>query len=1079
MDHETRHISFEELAALASGKLSVRRSEEIEGHLAGCALCRQQLQEYEQFVTDAQTPASNDLTDEWKELQRRLRPKKVITMQRWLPATAAAIILVAGLSWSALDRIRNRPQRWLAQAYHERRTSDLRPAEAAHASVSAQKGEGSAFNRPLAIAHALLLDELDKNPSDPKLLRLRAEAEMMESKANDAVQSLEQALNLRANDPDILADLGTAYALRGDLEHRKDDYITASDYLGRSLRLRPQAPRAMFNLALVFERIMLYDQAIKAWQDYLKVGEADGGWSKEAKERLDDLQEQIKARQKKLGEIRKGPENFVAMPATSRFENAEAYLSDHAVPWLAGFDSDETKRQAVKMLADALKQHSDFWLADVLASGMGPGMIAGFKKLEDADPPKDIEARLADARQAIHIFLRAHSAAGVLRARFSELVFLHNLFRTPECLAAAAALRSDLQSHEYARMRARVEIEYSICAMRAAKLDEAESSLRQAMEISALAGFGITELEAGNRYLSIAGHVGLRSEIFNRAQKLLDTFWSRPYEFYLFYQVVDDLRELAGRADQPDAALFLARSAEWAAHEQADPQYEGPALANLAVAAETIGQDAEARENLKLSDRMLIPAAYQVGPGTDLATVELERGEIDNALQRLEKLDDKLKLATSAETVSYYSALGEAYRKKGLLPKARNAFLQSIDLAKQRLASKAGERAGVLKSIEDSYRRLVAVTLAHPGGELDALRIWQEYQALDARIDAESIHRSNDPVLSYIELPDGFAAWLLQGNQVKFNRLAAKPDAREIATRFPRLCSDPQSNWQDLRRDAQQLYAWMIGPFEQQLNQPANNQNQPRQLIVELDGALAGIPMQALMSADGKYLGDQFFILNSVGLRARELRQETFSRDTRALVIANPALGASADQFSPLPDSLKEADAVQNAFSVKPLLLEGRGATITALQDRLPTVELVHFSGHGYVNGENGALLFAATDTTSPYNALRSSEVARQDWSRIRLVVLSACSAAAGETRGPHNPDSLVRALISAGPPRVVAALWNVDSGATLELMREFYKSLGQGKTPDQALHAAQQKIRLGSQGHAYYWAGLQLYGTR
>ena len=180
---------------------------------------------------------------------------------------------------------------------------------------------------------------------------------------------------------------------------------------------------------------------------------------------------------------------------------------------------------------------------------------------------------------------------------------------------------------------------------------------------------------------------------------------------------------------------------------------------------------------------------------------------------------------------------------------------------------------------------------------------------------------------------------------------------------------------------------------------------------------------------------------------------------------------------------MKEADEIQKVCSA-PVQLRGDQATITNLQKQLPQVELVHFSGHGYVNGENGALLFAAKYPKDDYDPLRSSEVAHQNWSRVRLVVLSACAAAAGETRGPHNPDSLVRALISAGPPRVVAALWNVESGTTLELMKEFYKSLGQGKTPDQALHAAQQKMRLGIPGHPewahpYYWAGFQLYGTR
>jgi CHAT domain-containing protein len=290
---------------------------------------------------------------------------------------------------------------------------------------------------------------------------------------------------------------------------------------------------------------------------------------------------------------------------------------------------------------------------------------------------------------------------------------------------------------------------------------------------------------------------------------------------------------------------------------------------------------------------------------------------------------------------------------------------------------------------------------------------------------------------------------------------------------------------QDLRRDAQQLYAWMIGPFAEELNQSANNQNQQRQLIVELDGVLAQIPMQALVAPDGNYLGDEFLVLNSVGFKSGELRQETFSRETRALVVANPAvLGPSAAQFRSLADdSSKEATAVQNAFSANPQLLQGRDATIPALQDRLPNVEIVHFSGHGYDNGDNGALLFAPTDPMTDYDPLRSSEVARQDWSRVRLVVLSACAAASGETHGPHNPDSLVRALIRAGPPRVVAALWNVESGATLELMSEFYSSLGQGKNPAQALRAAQQRMQHPNLEHSewthpYFWAGFQVYGT-
>ncbi|HEV3038295.1 MAG TPA: CHAT domain-containing protein [Candidatus Angelobacter sp.] len=1093
MDHETRHISFEELAALASGKLSGRRSEEIEGHLAGCASCRQQLQEYEQFTADAQTPASGDLTDEWKELKRRMQPKKVITMRRWLPPIAAAVILVAGLSWIVVDRIRNRPQHFLvqayreqqlllAQAYHERRSFDLRLPGAASAPVRLPMGGGSELDRlrPLVKAKDQLLDEMSKNPSDPDLLRLWAESQMMERKANDAVQTLEHALILRADDPEILADLGAAYALRGDIETRFSDYSTAAEYLGQSLSLRTPVPQVVFNLALVQERMKLYDQAIKSWKEYLNLGEADDGWRKEAKDHLDDLQKELKVHETAPGEVQGDAKKFLALPPASRSLNAESYL-DYAQQWLLEFNTDQNKREALTTLAEDLKQHKDFWLAHIAASGMGPNMIAGFKKLEDADQQKNNAAKLADIHEAAQIFLRADNNAGVLQTRYRELVLLHNASRLPECRVAAAALRHDLESHPYARMRARVEIEDAICAMWAGDLGAAELPLRRAIKISSEAGMNNTTVEARSRYLSSLRHSGSRSNLFDAAKDLLNTFWEGSYEPYLFYQVADELRDIAAEDGQKYAALFLARSAVWAAKAQSHILYEAPAEFNLAVAAQAVGADNEAQEHLKKSDLLFdkIPAEYQVGPGADLATIELKQDHIDSALQRLEKLHDKVMRAASADAENYYSTLGEAYRKEGQMAEAETAFRESIARGKQRLASKDDERTGVLKSMARSYQGLVAVTLALPGGKLDALHTWQQYQALDAGISPESIRRLDVPVLSYVHLPDGFAAWLVQGDQVTFHPLAPQPHTAKIVKRFLGMCSDSQSDYQSLRRDAQQLYEWMIGPFAEQLRQTAGSQGLPQPLIVELDGDLAGIPVQALMSPDERYLGDQFFIMNSVGVRASELRQEVFNQRTSVLVVADPVVrGLSAGQFPSLSNSLKEAAEVQNAFPLAVSLLKEQ-ATIAAFQGQLHNAEIVHFSGHGYANGENGALLFATKDSALDYDPLRSSEVAHQDWSRVQLVVLSACAAAAGETRGPHNPDSLVRSLIRAGPSRVVAALWIVDSGATLKLMKEFYSSLGQGKTPAQALHTAQQKMRQSEWAHPYYWAGFQLYRTR
>jgi CHAT domain-containing protein len=181
-----------------------------------------------------------------------------------------------------------------------------------------------------------------------------------------------------------------------------------------------------------------------------------------------------------------------------------------------------------------------------------------------------------------------------------------------------------------------------------------------------------------------------------------------------------------------------------------------------------------------------------------------------------------------------------------------------------------------------------------------------------------------------------------------------------------------------------------------------------------------------------------------------------------------------------LPASANEAGIIRKTF-FNSTVLEGRRATLDALAVALPGADIVHFGGHGYTNSSNGAVILAAEDTqAADYDLLQSADLRRQDWSRCRLAVLSACATAAGETRGAPNPDSLVRALVKAGVPRIAASLWSVDSDATAELMKEFYSSLARGEDAARALRAAQQHVRRQKTAwdHPYYWSGFQLYGT-
>jgi hypothetical protein len=71
-----------------------------------------------------------------------------------------------------------------------------------------------------------------------------------------------------------------------------------------------------------------------------------------------------------------------------------------------------------------------------------------------------------------------------------------------------------------------------------------------------------------------------------------------------------------------------------------------------------------------------------------------------------------------------------------------------------------------------------------------------------------------------------------------------------------------------------------------------------------------------------------------------------------------------------------------------------------------------------------------------------------------------------------------VQSFVDARVPTVVASLWQVEEGATRELMKEFYRQLAEGKTYSAALALAQQHLMESEKySNPFYWAGFMLYG--
>jgi tetratricopeptide (TPR) repeat protein len=123
-----------------------------------------------------------------------------------------------------------------------------------------------------------------------KWLELRARAEMLGRDPDTAISTLQRALERKPDAPGLTADLGMAYALRAEVSNRNIDYGYAIEYLGRSLKARPDDSVAIFNRAIVYERMLLYEDAIRDWRRYLEL-DPSGPWREEAQQRLAGLEQ--------------------------------------------------------------------------------------------------------------------------------------------------------------------------------------------------------------------------------------------------------------------------------------------------------------------------------------------------------------------------------------------------------------------------------------------------------------------------------------------------------------------------------------------------------------------------------------------------------------------------------------------------------------------------------------------------------------------------------------------------------------------------------------------------------------------
>lgn len=102
---------------------------------------------------------------------------------------------------------------------------------------------------------------------------------------------------------------------------------------------------------------------------------------------------------------------------------------------------------------------------------------------------------------------------------------------------------------------------------------------------------------------------------------------------------------------------------------------------------------------------------------------------------------------------------------------------------------------------------------------------------------------------------------------------------------------------------------------------------------------------------------------------------------------------------------------------------------------------------------------------------LLSEEIEVLDFSKLNLVILSACGTGLGS---PTNDGvyGLQRAFKKAGAQTIIMSLWDVDDNATALMMETFYNELVKTKSKRKAFQKAQSAVREKYED-PYYWSAF------
>ncbi|HXH93305.1 MAG TPA: CHAT domain-containing protein [Thermoanaerobaculia bacterium] len=1076
MSSPTQHLDPETLAAFAEGQLDAAGRKEVIAHLDQCEEC---LNDVALVMPSAGAES---------EKRRFLRPT-------WIIAIAAVVVLAIALAALRQAIHPSSPTDTLvalaprsARLVEPRLTGGF-PWAGYHGPMRATGTTPDAQQLKLGGAAGDLIERAEHDQS-AEAQHAAGVAMVLVEKPDEAIAKLETAARA-SHDAKSWSDLAAARYATASKLGRASLYPEALAAADAALRIDANLPEALFNRALILERLGLTDEAKHAWQRYLET-DSSSDWATEARSRIAQLPASTQASQfehdRPLLEraAERGDTAAVRRYVDAHRERARAYAEgiylDNWAEALQRNDSSETAR----------------WLT--IARGVGDALfaISGEALLRDAVRAVDAAtpAQQRDIAAAQVLYFSGRTAYSRDRRDDAE----RDLLGAAQAFEAAHDPMA-LQAHYYA---ASARLVGNDIAGARARLDRVMAAANAHPEYISLGGHVRWEL----------GRAMSNDDDWLQATVVLaeGTAMFRRCGEHASEATVEMILASAYRALDRDDDAWLARLQSFAAlSAEGESERLATSIAVATYAELAVGHRDAALSLSALETSIARGGArpqFAIKPLVNRALLQSMSGDTAGALQTAREAeglaravaDPEMRAGWSAQTdVATGAALAESSPGAAIEPLTRAidfytahglaANLPQPLLIRSRCSVKNGDTAAAMRDLE----RGMTIVESHPApipsatagaGVLDAEHALFT-DAIRLSLDrgdkagafalAERSHGTpatirelqsrligtGTAVLEIVALPGEVVTFAVAENDAVVVRRPANLET------LASLAEESLSETGTVA--AVRLYDELIHPVDSVLDRA-------REVVIVTDQRLAAVPFAALYdSVHRTFLVERFAV--SAASSAGSLQPDETRTAAPALAVISLPSGGTDSRG--LPDAENEVRDVAGLYP-RATTIPAAAARFAQFRTAAAGADIVHIAGHTerQPGGGEQALLFVGA----------AGKLERVSWKTIvaspspnrGVVVLAACETLRPPPSTATRALSLGAAFSAAGASDVIGTLSPIGDRDARALFGALHRHLAAGARPAEALRAVQlEAITIEKSGGHRTWRAIALLTRR